>query len=344
MLDGGCDFAIATILKTEGSAPRKAGVKAIVDARGIIYGTIGGGQVEAEAQRRAVESIAAKRPQVFDFRMHGEGIVPGEPICGGFMRVLIDPSPIRHRTAIEAAAASLARRERGLLLTTIRQSPDCHIAVEFLGEQGISNEMGFPGATALRSALETWEAMRLVHELAPQATQLEILIEPIIPPPRLLIAGGGHIGQAVAWLARRVGFELIVAEDRPEFANPRLFPEGTTVRCGAFAGEIDAVPFDSDLYVVIVTRGHLQDAAALAACIRKPAAFIGMIGSRRKVAMLRKEFLGGGLATEAEFGRVYAPVGLDMGAVTVPEIAVSIVAQLISVRRLHRLRKSPIQS
>ena len=90
---------------------------------------------------------------------------------------------------------------------------------------------------------------------------------------------------------------------------------------------------DDNTYVVIVTRGHEKDAEALAACVRRPAAYLGMIGSRRKVALMRKDFLESGRATAEEFDRVYAPIGLDIGAITVPEIAASIVAQLISVRR-----------
>jgi xanthine dehydrogenase accessory factor len=90
---------------------------------------------------------------------------------------------------------------------------------------------------------------------------------------------------------------------------------------------------DEDSYVVLVTRGHRHDAQALAACIHRPLAYLGMIGSRRKAALIRRQFLESGLATAAEFDRVRAPIGLQIGAVTVPEIAVSIVAQLIAVRR-----------
>jgi xanthine dehydrogenase accessory factor len=118
-----------------------------------------------------------------------------------------------------------------------------------------------------------------------------------------------------------------------EFTAAGLFSEGATTCCGQVDEEIGRLTIGDDTYIVIVTRGHQHDAEALAACLKKPAAYIGMIGSRRKVEMMRKEFVNSGLATAAEFDRVYAPIGLDIGSVTVPEIAASIVAQLIAVRR-----------
>jgi xanthine dehydrogenase accessory factor len=115
-----------------------------------------------------------------------------------------------------------------------------------------------------------------------------------------------------------------------------LFPEGTAVCCGGISEALSTFALRADTYVVSVTRGHEQDAKVLAACVRQPLAYLGMIGSRRKVAMLRREFIESGRATAEEFNRVAAPIGLDIGAITVPEIAASIVAQLIAVRRKGR--------
>jgi xanthine dehydrogenase accessory factor len=160
-----------------------------------------------------------------------------------------------------------------------------------------------------------------------------MLVEPILPAPLLVIVGGGHVGQALAALARFAGFDILVLDDRAEFAAEAIFPPGTALRCGDIAKELSALPLGGDAYVVVVTRGHQHDQAALAACIRKPAAYIGMIGSKRKVAMIRKSLFDSGLASEEELGRLHAPIGLAIGAQTVPEIAVSIVAELISVLR-----------
>ena len=158
-------------------------------------------------------------------------------------------------------------------------------------------------------------------------------MEPLLPKPLLVIVGGGHIGQAVAVQANLVGFEIVVIDDRPEFADPARFPENVTVQCGPIGEQVGDFPIAADTYLVIATRSHQHDAEALAACLHRPAAYIGMIGSRRKVALLRQDFVASGRATDAEFDRVHAPIGLDIGARTVPEIATSIVAQLIAVRR-----------
>ena len=342
LADRGAHFAVAVVLKAEGSTPCKAGAKAVIDARGAIQGTIGGGSVEAEAQRRAVQAIRIGRPVAFDFRLEGIAVGDGEPICGGTMRILVDPAAARHRAAYASAAAARRSRERGALLTTIRGSAEPDVAVRFLAEGAIEADLGFPGAKAIRTALEREETELFVSESPEEAQRLEVLVEPLIPRPVLLVVGGGHVGQAVAVQATLVGFEVVVMDDRPEFAAPALFPEGATTRCGRIGEEVAGFPAGADTYVVIATRGHQHDAEALAACIHQPAAYIGMIGSRRKVALMREDFVASGRATAEEVARVYAPIGLDIGAVTVPEIAASIVAQLIAVRRKGTAPRMPI--
>jgi xanthine dehydrogenase accessory factor len=159
-----------------------------------------------------------------------------------------------------------------------------------------------------------------------------------------LLGGGGQVGPALAARARAGVFETAGVDDRPEFADPLRFPPGTVARCGQIADEIGRFPIGPDTFVVLVTRSHEQDAEALAACLHRPAAYLGMIGSRRKVAHLRQMFLDSGQATAAEFDRVFAPIGLDLGAVTVDEIAVSILAQLIAVRRRGTAPRIPTRS
>jgi xanthine dehydrogenase accessory factor len=170
---------------------------------------------------------------------------------------------------------------------------------------------------------------------------MQALLEPVVPRPLLLIAGGGHIGQALARQAVLIGFDVTVLDDRPEFADPARFPESATTRCAPVAESIASFPVARDTYIVIVMRGHRHDAEALEACIHAPAAYIGMIGSTRKAALMRQSFLEPGIATEEELDRVFAPIGLDIGAATVPEIATSIAAQLVAVRRGSDGRAKP---
>jgi len=130
-----------------------------------------------------------------------------------------------------------------------------------------------------------------------------------------------------------VGFDIAIIEDRKDYANPALFPEGAVIHCGDICQRISQFPVASDTYIVIVARGHKHDAEALEVCMHRHAAYVGMIGSKRKVALMRKSFIETDISTEAEFDQIFTPIGLDIGAVTVPEIAVSIVAEMIAIRR-----------
>lgn len=330
---GGRAFAVALVLRAEGSTPCKAGAKALIDEAGRITGTIGGGRVEATAQAGAVEAIQSGRPIVFDFELGGEAVTEDDPVCGGAMRVLVDPTAAKDQAAYAQSAEARQRRERGGLLTTVRSGNPLQVVVKWCPEETLPPGFGFPGVEAIHACLAREMPQLFTEDPQRADARVEVLVEPIVPPPRLLIVGGGHIGQAVAQRANLLGFDITVIDDRPEFSDPALFPKGVATRCGGIANEVAAFPLDRSTFVVIVTRGHRHDAAALAACIGRPAAYIGMIGSRRKVALLRQEFLECRGALPEEWSRIYAPIGLDIGAVTVPEIATSIVAQLIAVRR-----------
>jgi len=331
--DGGRSFAVALILKADGSTPRRAGVKAVIDENGRIWGTVGGGQVEAESQRRAVQACKSKRPVVFNLDLEGAAATDDAPICGGTMRILIDPTAAEDRTSYARAAEALQRRERGVLLTVIRTATETDVTAQWFPENVIPSDAPFPGTEAIRLCLARETPRLFVKDSQKPAARVEVFVEPVMPKPLLLIVGGGHVGQALALQAILTGFDVTVIDDRPEFTNPALFPDGVTTRCGDIVKEVARFPIQKDTYIVVVTRGHKHDAEALKACIRAPAAYIGMIGSKRKVALIRRDFIETGLATEEEFNRVFAPIGLDIGAVTVPEIAASIAAQLIAVRR-----------
>lgn len=327
----GREFAVATVLEAEGSTPREAGTKAVIEPDGTIHGTIGGGAVEAETQRRASEAIRLGSPSVVDYELEGTGGSDDQPMCGGSMRILVDPTAARHRATWTDVVEARRNRQTGILVTSVRLADTSRVEMKWIPEGAEPGGADFPTPEAIRRVRGKQEP-ELVRDRASDATPLEALIEPLTLPPLVVIAGGGHVGQAVAAQANLVGFAVTVIDDRPEFADPSLFPPDTRTRCGDIGGELADMPLD-DAYVVIVTRGHQHDRSALAACIHEPCAYIGMIGSSRKVRKVRRDILDAGAATDAELDRVYTPIGLDIGAETVPEIAASIVAQLIAVRR-----------
>lgn len=161
---------------------------------------------------------------------------------------------------------------------------------------------------------------------------LQVFIEPVVPSPQLYIFGAGHIGCHLHKVATMAGFETIVADDRDLYANRERFPDAHEILTGEMSGIMSGLsPADSS-YIVIVTRGHRHDMQVLRWALETPAHYIGMIGSSRKVLAVYQELEAQGVPVES-LKRVFAPIGLEIGAVTPEEIAVSIIAELIAVRR-----------
>jgi xanthine dehydrogenase accessory factor len=172
-----------------------------------------------------------------------------------------------------------------------------------------------------------------IHRLeAAEAGAFEVMLEVVEAPATLLIVGGGHIGLSLATIGAHVGFAIAVLDDRALFANEERFPMADRVIAGDLTAHLDAFPIDQTTLIVLVSRGHKQDETALRAVVRRPAAYVGMIGSRRRVATVLRHLAEEGYPIDA-LERVYTPVGFDIGAETPEEIAVAIIAEIINVRR-----------
>jgi len=161
---------------------------------------------------------------------------------------------------------------------------------------------------------------------------LEIFIEPVLPPAVLYLFGAGHVAFELYKAARNAGFDVVVTDDREAYANPERFPDARQVIAEDFDRALAGLAPVESSYIVIVTRGHHDDMRVLRWAVQTPAQYIGMIGSKRKAITIFRELTAEGLKPEL-FDRVYSPVGLDIGAVTPEEIAVSIMAEIIAVRR-----------
>ena len=160
---------------------------------------------------------------------------------------------------------------------------------------------------------------------------LEVFVEPILPQPMAYLFGGGHVSMAVARAAHAAGFSIAVVDDREAFANKERFPMAQELFT-SYEEAFEKIRPNAASYLVIVTRGHKEDMRVLAWAVRTQARYVGMIGSKRKVLSVYKALENEGYKTE-EFERVYAPMGLDIGALSPEEIAVSITAELVAVRR-----------
>jgi xanthine dehydrogenase accessory factor len=160
---------------------------------------------------------------------------------------------------------------------------------------------------------------------------LEVFVEPILPQPILYLFGGGHVSMAVAKAGSAAGFGIGVIDDREAFANPERFPMAQDIYT-TYEDAFEKIHPNAASYLLIVTRGHKEDMRVLGWAVRTPARYIGMIGSKRKVLSVYKALENDGYRPE-EFQRVYAPMGLEIGALAPEEIAISIVAELIAIRR-----------
>ena len=162
--------------------------------------------------------------------------------------------------------------------------------------------------------------------------EIEVMVEVVESPARLVIVGGGHIGRSLVKLGAEVGFSVTVIDDRPDYANRERFPEADYVICADFEPALAEVPVDHNTYIVLVTRGHKQDELSLRCLVDRPAAYLGMIGSKRRTGAVLQHLAEDGF-DRAALDRVRTPIGLDIGAETPEEIAVSIIAEIIMTRR-----------
>ncbi len=171
-----------------------------------------------------------------------------------------------------------------------------------------------------------------VESAGAEEDTFEVMIEVIESPATLLIVGGGHVGLSIATIAAHTGFSVTVLDDRAAFANAERFPMADRVVCGDLVAELRRFPIDANTYVVLVSRGHRQDEASLREVVTSEAAYIGMIGSRRRAGTVLTRLAQEGYPREA-LERVHTPIGLAIGAETPEEIAVSIIAEIIATRR-----------
>ena len=194
---------------------------------------------------------------------------------------------------------------------------------------------------AAREVIETEKPRHLSFSLGQDAAydeglicggQLNIFVEPVIPQPRAFIFGGGHVSKSISKIATLAGFSTSIIDNREAFANPERFPEAEATYAEEYEDVFPKLPVNSSSYIIIVTRGHRDDMRVLRWAVNTPARYIAMIGSKRKTISVVHELEKEGIPREA-FEKVFAPMGLEIGAEMPEEIAISVVAEMIAVRR-----------
>ncbi len=221
------------------------------------------------------------------------------------------------------------------LLTTGLAANGLRAADSAAGGRGDSNGTSLAivqEAVAVEAAAALNGGKAGVRAITTPVGAVRIYIEPYLPPPVLLVVGAGHVAQALVTIARLTGFRVVVLDDRPEYAHAGRFPTADQVHCSAFLTGLHRLDPGPRHHVVLVTRGHRHDADCLRELITRPLPYIGMIGSRRRVRAVFEMLAEEGV-DPAHFTKVYAPIGLDLGADTPEEIAVAVVAELVRLRR-----------
>ncbi|MDX2096912.1 MAG: XdhC/CoxI family protein [Leptolyngbyaceae cyanobacterium bins.59] len=306
---------LATVVQVRGSVPREVGARMVVNAQGQIWGTIGGGAGEAKVIRQALEALSTGISRSIEIDLTGASHQETQGVCGGIMRVWL---------GYWEGEAALAIAHR--IQTTLNQGKSLTLITPLNPDQ-----------------------VAYVVDSPPHILPANSFTETLQPRPTLLIVGAGHVGEQLAKTAASVGFQIVVQDDRAEWANSQRYPQADRLFNDPIAVALKNLAHHSQLYVALVTRGYQYDLEALEALLNRSihCQYIGMIGSEKRIRQVYEELIQQGFP-DVKLRSIYAPIGLDIGALSPEEIAVSIAAELILVRRggtgkpLSHLRQSKV--
>jgi len=337
LLRGGERVALATVVRTLGPTPRLPGTRMVVRRGGQHLGTVGGGCGEAQVVSAGLGALDTGVPRMVRVDLTEEVTEASEAACGGTMDVLVVPWGAE-LVPVAAALRDAVVARRSLWLLTC------------LGPQRVLGAMVAGGEEPLAWAGVDAETAEFVYRavkgcagssLSVRPGQVDVdvagerwklFVEEIEAGPLLLICGGGHIALPLCRMGKMLGFAVVVVDDRPSFASVERFPEADRVICAPFEQALEGFPVDGATYAVVVTRGHRHDLECVRKLLGRGAAYLGMIGSRRRVAGVLKLLREEGWPEEW-LARLHSPIGLDIGAQTPEEIALSILAEIVQVRR-----------
>ena len=365
MRGAGTAGVVAVVSEVRGSAPRHVGAMMFFRADGTSVGTVGGGKVEQEAARAAVTCLATGSSTCIEIDMTGSEATGSQGICGGVVQLLLsyegpgegsglspnggNQEVDRTGTNLYAQTAQVLERGQAVRLVFDRLSPG------ELKDGGLLNAVLDRQGNLIVAKRGREKANR---ESGAQDAKEEMLVVPVEPLDQLLILGGGHVGAALVRLATELDFKVFVADHRPAFVVESRFPAGVTTILGPYEKTIREFDFGDSSYVIVATPDHEADLACIEALLRRAALentdrmdhdkadsdpqgarrapvgykYLGLIASKRKTKLILEQLETEGF-DERAIQAIHAPVGLDIGAETPAEIAVSIAAQIIAVRR-----------
>jgi xanthine dehydrogenase accessory factor len=338
----GTPFAVATVVRTQGSTPQVVGAKLV--HTGTVgerpFGTLGGGCVEADAIDAARQVLTGQPASLREYQLTEELAWNTGLVCGGTMWILAEdgtgpawPPAVDGIEPLGAAASATAGGPPVAFVTSfLRQGRDLRFEARVLVLAGgrMLGTLGTPARDERARDAAIEQMGRGTARLVAGEDGQDLLIEPVTSRPQLVVAGGGHVSRAIARQARLLDFDVFVLEDRPEFAVPARF-DGATVLGGDLIANIAAFDYAALSYLVVATRGHKFDADCVAAAVRTRVPYIGLLGSRRKTILIAEMLRDEGV-DEARIATIHAPVGLDLGGRTPAEIALAVLAEITQLR------------
>ncbi|MEZ4655491.1 MAG: XdhC/CoxI family protein [Candidatus Eisenbacteria bacterium] len=333
--------ATATVIRTRGSTPREVGAKMLVDASRT-FGTIGGGCGEAEVVQlaRTLLSEGNRRRGIVHIDLTESAWETSDRICGGTMDVLVEtwpspspsPSPSDPTDAGQSVWTLLRRNDGFVRVVSLPEGTD-----RFWSPSTENVTSGVPTGELADRCDTAWRAGRSRIDELPSTTASESatarFFEVVSPRRTLIVCGAGHIAEPLVSMAAWLDLSVVVIDDRPDFACRERFPGASTILAQPFPEALSSLEITERTLAVLVTRGHRHDEACLRLLLDTRAQYIGMLGSRRRVRAIVGQLQSEGHAPD-RLARVWAPIGLDLGADTPAEIAISILAEIVAL--LHR--------
>ena len=331
VLETGENVALITVISTTSSTPGKVGYKMLVWGKnGQNFGTVGGGFTEAEIIRKAENILPQIENQVFGFNLDGtENDEKG--ICGGSIEFLIETFDKKTLPLFKELSTVIENGLTGALISMISgKKPPEKIFLKDAEQIDTAANINF-----LPEIMETIKKLIAKEQSAKKTLEngVQIFIETISEQPMVFIFGAGHLSSYISKYAKSLNFRVTVCDDRTEFANRQRFPEADNIIIDDFENVFEELNIGRNSYIVIVTKGHKCDEIVLENALKTNAKYIGMIGSKRKTSTILKRLNAKQIPAKT-LNRVYSPIGISIGAVTPQEIALSIVCELVKIRRL----------
>lgn len=338
LMQKGEPCVLATVVRTRGMTPQKAGAKQLIREDGSSVGTLGGGCVEGDIWFYAREMLRNKSaPELREYHLDADVAEKDGLVCGGTMDFFIEPfwqSETKLLFFKEIRQAYEGGAPLAVAIVVKSADPGCATGTKMLVHEDGRTEgsLGTPELDKLVARAGKKLAPFGNNELLQADDGAQVYIEGFTTPPTLIIMGGGHIGKSVYNLAVMLEFRVIIVDDRPEFSNQERFPHAHQTVVADYARALDQVPVNDNSFILVATRGHRYDDDATHAAVKTKARYIGLLGSRHKNVMIFRDLLESGVPIN-KLKEIHAPVGLDIGARTPEELAVSIMAEIVQCIR-----------